>query len=526
MNQDIIMRVLLLLFMSTLTSLKAQSQKTTAFDSIYYKTAIEISGTDPDRALAIADSLYLYSDSGVLKLRSLMLTANIYEYQNDQITSVSYAKQAYDYAVKEKDYDWQARILGFLSSQYRNMGLRKEGREYLNKALAVNKKVSSPNAQKMHLALIQQELAFYALLDQDYEVVLKHIAESLTILGQMEVSPNHLYHQTTAEDLRGQAYLGLKDYDRAKTSFFKALTNIETLEQREGALAGFIYKGLGDVFTAEKQDSLALHYYHLAEERESSSKHLNLGLALYAKMSDLYKGKGDLQSYAKYAEKHKERMLQDKKLKQGAVADAFSIKESARQKSEHLAKTFFFIGLGLVISTIGFVLWYKRKKRKEYRQFEKLIEELKKNKEKEYKEPVTLIDERKRFLSLEAELKIIAKLKEFEAGVSFLESTTSLSSLAAFCETNTKYLSYVLNQVLEKDFNTYINDLRIDYGIKKLQEDEVFREYKISYLASYLGFSSHSKFTVVFKEKTGLTPSLFLSYLEKKERKSGKFGVV
>lgn len=525
MIQDIKMRVLFFLLISTLMSLKAQSQTTTAFDSIYYKTAIETTGKDPERALTIADSLYKTSKTNVLKIRSLMLSATIQKHQNELNTSNRYALQAYDYAVKEKNYDWQARILGFLSSQYRDMGLPEEGREYINKALKVNEKVSSPEAQKMYLALIEQELAFYASINKEYKGVIEHIEKSLALLDQMKASPNHGYHKVTAEDLRGRAYLALGDFEKAKTSFLKALYDMETLNYNEGALLGYIYMGLGQAYEGTRQDSLAFHYYHLAEEFEISSKHLNLGMALYERMSDLYKEKGDLESYAKYAEKHKERMRQDKKLKQGAVADAFNVKEIARQKSEHLAQIFFFMGLGFVILAIGFVLWYRSKKRKEYRQFEKLIEEVKKNKEKEYKEPVALIDERKRFLSVEAELKIIAKLKEFEIGVSFLEPTTSLSSLATFCETNTKYLSYVLNQVLEKDFNTYINDLRIDYGIKKLQEDEIFREYKISYLASYLGFSSHSKFTVVFKEKTGLTPSLFLSYLEKEERKSRKLEV-
>lgn len=84
--------------------------------------------------------------------------------------------------------------------------------------------------------------------------------------------------------------------------------------------------------------------------------------------------------------------------------------------------------------------------------------------------------------------------------------------------TNTKYLSHILNVHKNKDFNTYINNLRIQYIIHKLETDKNYKKYKISYLADSSGFSSHSKFTNVFKSVTGFTPSLFLEYIEKDKR--------
>nr|WP_246625384.1 helix-turn-helix domain-containing protein [Edaphocola aurantiacus] len=91
----------------------------------------------------------------------------------------------------------------------------------------------------------------------------------------------------------------------------------------------------------------------------------------------------------------------------------------------------------------------------------------------------------------------------------------SLSYLATHINTNTKYLSRVINQHKQKDFNGYINELRVNYIIVQLNSDPVWRKYKISTLADEAGFSSHSKFATVFKSITGLSPSLFIQYLEK-----------
>ncbi|MDH0675412.1 AraC family transcriptional regulator, partial [Empedobacter sp. GD03861] len=60
------------------------------------------------------------------------------------------------------------------------------------------------------------------------------------------------------------------------------------------------------------------------------------------------------------------------------------------------------------------------------------------------------------------------------------------------------------------NYNTYINELRIDYICKKIATDPKFRKYKITYLAEVCGFSSYNTFTTIFKNTTGMSPSSFL----------------
>ncbi|MCG2420226.1 AraC family transcriptional regulator [Aequorivita sp. F47161] len=116
----------------------------------------------------------------------------------------------------------------------------------------------------------------------------------------------------------------------------------------------------------------------------------------------------------------------------------------------------------------------------------------------------------------ETEEKILEKLNAFEKSTEFTKQEMSLSLLALQFETNTKYLSEVVNFNKQKNFNAYINELRINYIIEKLKTDPAYLQYKISYLAQDSGFTSHSLFATVFKSVTGIPPTAFITILKDK----------
>lgn len=115
----------------------------------------------------------------------------------------------------------------------------------------------------------------------------------------------------------------------------------------------------------------------------------------------------------------------------------------------------------------------------------------------------------------ETEKNILQRLDKFEKGNKFTSQDMSLAHLAAHFETNTKYLSEVINKHKGKNFNLYINELRIKFIVNKLKNEPNYLDYKVSYLAQESGFSSHSSFTTVFKTITGLSPNVFINLLSK-----------
>jgi AraC-like DNA-binding protein len=120
---------------------------------------------------------------------------------------------------------------------------------------------------------------------------------------------------------------------------------------------------------------------------------------------------------------------------------------------------------------------------------------------------------KKNIILKETEDIILRKLKKFENSKRFINKDISLAVLAGQLDSNTKYLSEIINTHYQVNFNMYINKLRINYIIEKLKDDPNFINYKISYLAENCGFSSHSSFATVFKSITGISPVKFIELL-------------
>lgn len=134
---------------------------------------------------------------------------------------------------------------------------------------------------------------------------------------------------------------------------------------------------------------------------------------------------------------------------------------------------------------------------------------------------VTKTKQKKIAIPEETEKALLSKLKRFEKSQKYLNKDMSLAMLSSQFETNTKYLSEVINNHYHDNFNTFINKLRVEYIIDKLKNESSYINYKISFLAEESGFSSHSSFATVFKSIVGMTPATFIELL-KTERDNNK----
>jgi YesN/AraC family two-component response regulator len=111
--------------------------------------------------------------------------------------------------------------------------------------------------------------------------------------------------------------------------------------------------------------------------------------------------------------------------------------------------------------------------------------------------------------------KILVGLKKFEKEKEFLSQNISLNKLAKKLKTNPKYLSYLINSTMKKNFPTYLNDLRIDYLVVELQINKELKKYTIEAIGENIGYKNSVSFSSAFKNKTGLTPSYFIEQIKK-----------
>lgn len=136
-------------------------------------------------------------------------------------------------------------------------------------------------------------------------------------------------------------------------------------------------------------------------------------------------------------------------------------------------------------------------------------------KKKSAKENILIEKEaaKSKLIPSKTEQEILKRLEAFEDSTLFLDKQLRIATLAKHLETNTRYLSLILNEKKNKSFNNYINQLRIKYIINKLDKEPIYLSYKISYLAEESGFASQSSFSTSFKEVTGKSPSAYIKHI-------------
>lgn len=186
---------------------------------------------------------------------------------------------------------------------------------------------------------------------------------------------------------------------------------------------------------------------------------------------------------------------------------------------EFLSTKWTFGTIAVLILVLGlFIKWFTAFKLNHTRDvinYLKLIRDSEKKEEPQVKGVVKNLS-----IPRETETLLLKKLEAFEKGNKFTSNEMSLAQMASLFETNTKYLSEVINKHKGKNFNLYINNLRVKYIVKKLKTEPNYLNYKVSYLAEESGFSSHSSFATVFKNITGISPNVFIELLKKDLKKS------
>ncbi|MFK7747518.1 MAG: helix-turn-helix domain-containing protein [Kordia sp.] len=164
--------------------------------------------------------------------------------------------------------------------------------------------------------------------------------------------------------------------------------------------------------------------------------------------------------------------------------------------------------LGLII--IFFLIYYYRLKK----QYEKRYNDIIAQSSAKIEEEIIVKNANVQAVSLGIDTHIIDEvlqsLDTFEKGEAYLTNQISLKDVAKIVNTNSKYLSKIVNTYKEKNFTTYINDLRIDYLVNHIQTDTKYQKYTIRAIAEEIGFSNPEGFSRAFQKKTGLKPSYFI----------------
>ncbi len=92
----------------------------------------------------------------------------------------------------------------------------------------------------------------------------------------------------------------------------------------------------------------------------------------------------------------------------------------------------------------------------------------------------------------------------------YCDTDFSLGKLASLVNSNSKYVSQVINEHYRKNFNAYLNVYRIRTARARLADRKNYGNYTIKAIAESVGYKSNTTFVNAFKDLTGMPPSVFL----------------
>lgn len=353
--------------------------------------------------------------------------------------------------------------------------------EYLLKSYLISKDTSSDQM----LALVRLNLAFCYFNNEKFK-------ESKDILGELTYILNDTdkYYDVIASYYSLKAYneYNLKEYDKAKEEISKFLTlpiddpnelsNIYTLkakifskEQIPDSVSFYLNKSLRIVKRLQSDYDLADFYNVCAtvyeSDKDSVVKYKNLYADLKIKLSD------DTNT-SEIISLEKRNLI-------------YELEKKFNSRSQSYSINYILSFLPILIFGVYFV---KKRKKKTVKS--------------------SNIKDIEVYDSLELNVEKSLKFDKV-----YLDSKITLAKLALSLNTNTAYLSKIINEKYDKNFASLINEYRINEAIKIMQSSD-YDKYTIESIANACGFKSLSAFYNAFKQNTGQTPANYIKTVIKK----------
>jgi len=248
---------------------------------------------------------------------------------------------------------------------------------------------------------------------------------------------------------------------------------------------------------------------HQANEADKASL-----VDIYNVLAKEYHKKNEIDSAYKYSELtlnevrdfHDAQKAIGLRLKTDEFSDIETLNKEINEKRSRLKLQLIWLSVISGLLIVGLIIFFTMRRRKLNRKFKQIrdrYEELL-NTAPKPKRPETKIDD-------QLAQEVLLGLSNLEVSDIYTDSDFSLAMLAKLLRTNTSYLSKIINTYKGKPFKQYLSELRINYLLKKIDEDPMFKKYSIKTLGEEIGYTNASAFTRAFKNHKGINPSEYIA---------------
>lgn len=474
----------------------------------------------PDSAIVLAREILRNTRVKGIQIHAYIYISISKGFLGEKDSAIYYGNRAEETALLLKNKELISRSCGNLASQYCNAAMYtlaksevKEGIVYLERG------IKSKNYIWLKVSLYR-EMAKINSLENHSDSVAYYINRSFEVLSEAKQNNNkyiQLAYASLYNDL-SQYYIQKKDYNKAEKYALDALEKAVGLPY-ENVIKEKSYLNLAYVYIFKEETNRAIDTLKVIEGKINPKKY-PFRMEVYGTLAESYNIIDDFNNYFYYKElsESMEEMLQENERKainnsinSIKVSNEYFVKRNQKNRS-------IIFGTGTLASLliIGIsVLFYT--KRRDKRKFDIYLQKI--QEQDSQISPLSASSKKDKknecYISNKVEKTILKKLKEFEDNKQYNEQNITLYKLSNDFDINTKYLSEVIFRKHGQNFNSYINQLRIDNISQEIIKNPDYRKYKISYLAEISGFSSGETFSRTFKKITGISPSLFINNAKK-----------
>lgn len=319
-----------------------------------------------------------------------------------------------------------------------------------------------------------------------------------------------------------------KEYAEAEINILRALPEIENVGDQTTLVLGYFF--LGKTYSELKNKPKALDHFKKVDSIFQNTDNITPELTdAYQYIIKYYKENNNIEEQLKYTERlirvdstltNRYKYLNKEIIAQFDIPKLISSKEeliskltSDKKKSKN-SSMLLIVGLtailGISIYQFKKITFYKRR-------FKELInndETTRKNEIQHETSEQVILDVPEEIVN-----DILDQLTVFEEKHNYINPKITLHNLAQKINTNSSYLSKVINHYKQKSFTSYIKQLRVHYIFNRLKSEEKLRRFTIKAIAEECGFKSAESFSKTFYGIYGIYPSFFIKQLKKSAQK-------
>lgn len=499
---------LFMMLLSTLTFSQRQTEKEELYQNAYGNLY-----SNPEKTITISEYLISNAVSTEEKAKALNLKAETLILQGKYVMALNTLLEAINLNKNESSEELAFTHL-ILSDLYRQLGVVSKSEERSKRAQEL---IDNQDAANAPLTIYYSNVKSVLLSEkQKYKEAAKAIDLSLLnkFSKQFPYSVSKSYNQLARaylSDLQidSSLFYSEKSLELAKESGLD--DNFIVYAELEFAKANFLKK--------EKQIYLSSIPLLLNSSEKVPDNLLKRNIHQF--LAEIYNRQGDNTNYQLHNLKYLALNESVNSAQQKARDLILSLNDGNMNSRETKSFNPNYIIVGILILAavlLSLVFWYRYQTKQKYNYYTEYIRKLKTKSQPEALIPENAtveVSKTNQIIPEKTEQILLEKLSKFESGTDFTQKNLTLNSLAKDLDTNTRYLSEIVNKHKHKNFNAYINELRVNYIIEKLRTEPKFLNYKISYLAEECGFSSHTAFSTVFKSVTEISPKEFITFIKK-----------